>query len=154
MRALSRDVSVHEMWQLRKDGWSNYEISQKTGCAEATVRKYLGCQPKECRGSRIGQVVPQKKEAAVAKEKIKILFPITGIELKGKACGIKLDLVKIKCAIVNKCGEIQLDGRYLSDLISDLEMAKKALEQYGGENRSGVSRVPEKQEDPGGASGV
>lgn len=45
MRALSRDVSVHEMWQLRKDGWSNYEISQKIGCAEATVRKYLGCQP-------------------------------------------------------------------------------------------------------------
>ena len=85
MRALSRDVSVHEMWQLRKDGWSNYEISQKTGCAEATVRKYLGCQPKECRGSRNGQGVPQKKEAAVAKEEIKILFPITGIELKGKA---------------------------------------------------------------------
>lgn len=42
MRALNKDVSEHEMWQLRKDGWSNWEIAQKMGCSEQTVRRYLG----------------------------------------------------------------------------------------------------------------
>lgn len=49
MRALNKDVSEHEMWQLRKDGWSNWEIAQKLGCSEATIRRHLGRQPKECR---------------------------------------------------------------------------------------------------------
>ena len=41
-----------------------------------------------------------------------------------------------------KNGEIALDGRYIADLISDLAMAKKALEKYGGA-KNGVSGISE-----------
>ena len=151
MRALNKDVSEHEMWQLRKDGWSNWEIAQKLGCTEATIRRYLGRQPKECRGSRMGQVVPKKKEVVeIRKQEMQLDFPVTGIELKGKYYSIRLDLVKPKAVIINKNGEIALDGRYISDLISDLAMAKKALETYGGA-KDGVSGVSEKETDTGKA---
>lgn len=77
MRALNKDVSEHEMWQLRKDGWSNWEIAQKLGCSEATVRRYLGRQPKECRGSRGGQVVPKKKEVMeIPKQEMQLDFQV------------------------------------------------------------------------------
>lgn len=143
MRSLNKDVSEHEMWQLRKDGWSNWEIAQKMGCSEQTVRRYLGRQPAECRGSRIGQVAPKKKEVAeIPKQEMRADFPVTGIELKGMCCSIRLDLVKPKAVIINKNGEIALDGRYISDLISDLAMAKKALEKYGGA-KDGVSGISE-----------
>lgn len=143
MRPLNKDVSEHEMWQLRKDGWSNWEIAQKMGCSEQTVRRYLGRQPAECRGSRIGQVVPKKKDVVeIPKQEMRADFPVTGIELKGMCCSIRLDLVKPKAVIINKNGEISLDGRYISDLISDLAMAKKALEKYGGA-KDGVSGVSE-----------
>ena len=143
MRVLNKDVSEHEMWQLRKDGCSNWEIAQKLGCSEATIRRYLGRQPKECRGIRIGQVVPKKKEVMeIPKQEMQLDFPVTGIELKGKCCSIRLDLVKPKAVIINKNGEIALDGRYISDLISDLAMAKKALEKYGGA-KNGVSGISE-----------
>lgn len=152
MRSLNKDVSEHEMWQLRRDGWSNWEISQKLGCSEATIRRYLGRQPKECRGSRIGQIVPKKKEVVeIAKPEME--FPVTGIELKGKCCGIRLDLVKAKVVIINKNGEIALDGRYISDLISDLAMAKKALEKYGGA-KDGVSGISEAETDTCKAIGI
>ena len=121
MRALNKDVSEHEMWQLRRDGWSNWEIAQKLGCSEATIRRYLGRQPKEGRGSRVGQIVPKKKE--------------------------------VKVVIINKNGEISLDGRYISDLISDLAMAKKALEKYGGA-KNGVSGVSEAETDTCKAIGI
>ena len=141
MRTLNKDVSEHEMWLLRKDGWSNWEIAQKLGCSEQTIRRYLGRQPKECRGARVGQVVPKKKEVMeIPKQETQIDFPVTGIELKGKCCAIRLDLVKPKVVIINKHGEIALDGRYISDLISDLAMAKKALEKYGGA-KDGVSGI-------------
>lgn len=131
------------MWQLRKDGWSNWEIAQKLGCSEQTIRRYLGRQPKECRGARVGQVVPKKKEVVeIPKQEMQLDFPVTGIELKGKCCSIRMDLVKPKVAIINKNGEIALDGRYISDLISDLAMAKKALEKYGGA-KDGVSGISE-----------
>lgn len=143
MRSLTKDVSEHEMWQLRKDGWSNWEIAQKVGCSEQTVRRYLGRQPAECRGSRIGQVVPKKKEVVeIPKQEMRLDFPVTGIELKCVCCSIRLDLVKPKVVIINKNGEIALDGRYISDLISDLAMAKKALEKYGGA-KDGVSGISE-----------
>lgn len=143
MRSLNKDVSEHEMWQLRKDGWSNWEIAQKMGCSEQTIRRYLGRQPAECRGSRIGQVAPKKKEVAeIPKQEMRTDFPVTGIELKGMCCSIRLDLVKPKAVIINKNGEIALDGRYISDLISDLAMAKKALEKYGGA-KDGVSGISE-----------
>lgn len=143
MRSLNKDVSEHEMWQLRKDGWSNWEIAQKMGCSEQTIRRYLGRQPAECRGSRIGQVAPKKKEVAeIPKQEMRADFPVTGIELKGMCCSIRLDLVKPKAVIINKNGEIALDGRYISDLISDLAMAKKALEKYGGA-KDGVSGISE-----------
>lgn len=154
MRSLNKDVSEHEMWQLRKDGWSNWEISQKLGCSEATIRRYLGRQPKECRGSRMGHVVPKKKEVVeIPKQEMRIDFPVTGIELKGKCCAIRLDLVKPKAVIINKNGEIALDGRYISDLISDLAMAKKALEKYGGA-KNGVSGISETETDTGKAIGI
>ena len=154
MRRLNKDVSEHEMWQLRKDGWSNWEIAQKIGCSEQTVRRYLGRQPAGCRGSRIGQVVPKKKEVAeIPKQEMRIDFPVTGIELKGKCCSIRLDLVKPKAVIINKNGEIALDGRYISDLISDLAMAKKALEKYGGA-KDGVSGVSETETDTCKAIGI
>lgn len=143
MRSLTKDVSEHEMWQLRKDGWSNWEIAQKIGCSEKTVRRYLGRQPAECRGSRIGQVVPKKKEVVeIPKQEMRADFPVTGIELKGMCCSIRLDLVKPKVVIINKNGEIALDGRYIADLISDLAMAKKALEKYGGA-KNGVFGISE-----------
>ena len=152
MRALNKDVSEHEMWQLRKEGWSNWEIAQKLGCSEVTIRRYLGRQPKECRGSRVGQIVPKKKEV-VEFAKPEMEFPVTGIELKGKCCGIRLNLEKPKVVIINKNGEIALDGRYISDLISDLAMAKKALEKYGGE-KNGVSGVSEAETDTCKAIGI
>ena len=143
MRALNKDVSEHEMWQLRKDRWSNWEIAQKLGCSEQTIRRYLGRQPKECRGARVGQVVPKKKEAVeIAKQEMRADFPVTGIELKGTCCAIRLDLVKPKAVIINKNWELTLDDRYISDLISDLEIAKKVLEKYGGA-KNGVSGVSE-----------
>ena len=143
MRALNKDVSEHEMWQLRRDGWSNWEIAQKLGCSEQTIRRYLGRQPKSCRGAMVGQVVPKKKEAVeIAKPEMQLDFPVTGIELKWKCCAIRLDLVKPKVVIINKNGEISLDGRYISDLISDLAMAKKALEKYGGA-KNGVFGISE-----------
>lgn len=142
MRSLNKDVSEHEMWQLRKDGWSNWEIAQKMGCSEQTIRRYLGRQPAECRGSRIGQVAPKKEVAEIPKQEMRADFPVTGIELKGMCCSIRLDLVKPKAVIINKNGEIALDGRYISDLISDLAMAKKALEKYGGA-KDGVSGISE-----------
>lgn len=154
MRALNKDVSEHEMWQLRGDGWSNWEISQKQGCSEQTIRRYLGRQPKECRGSRIGQVVPKKKEVMkIPKQEMQLDFPVTGIELKGKCCAIRLDLVKPKAVIINKHGEIAIDGRYISDLISDLAMAKKALEKYGGA-KDGVFGISETETDTGKAIGI
>lgn len=142
MRALNKYVSEHEMWQLRKDGWSNWEIAQKMGCSEQTVRRYLGRQPAGCRGSRIGQVAPKKEVAEIPKQEMQLDFPVTGIELKGMCCSIRLDLVKPKAVIINKNGEIALDGRYISDLISDPAMAKKALEKYGGA-KDGVSGISE-----------
>lgn len=142
MRALNKYVSEHEMWQLRKDGWSNWEIAQKLGCSEQTIRRYLGRQPAGCRGSRIGQVAPKKEVAEIPKQEMRADFPVTGIELKGMCCSIRLDLVKPKVVIINKNGEIALDGRYISDLISDLAMAKKALEKYGGA-KDGVSGISE-----------
>ena len=154
MRELNKDVSEHEMWQLRKDGWSNWEIAQKLGCSEQTIRRYLGRQPKSCRGARVGQVVPKKKEAVeIAKQEMQLDFPVTGIELKGKCCAIRLDLVKPKVVIINKNGEISLDGRYISDLISDLAMAKKALEKYGGA-KNGVFGVSEAETDTCKAIGI
>lgn len=143
MRALNKDVSEHEMWQLRRDGRSNWEIAQKLGCSEQTIWRYLGRQPKSCRGARVGQVVPKKKEVMeIPKQEMQLDFPVTGIELKGTCCTIRLDLVKPKAVVINKHGEIALDGRYISDLISDLAMAKKALEKYGGA-KNGVYGVSE-----------
>ena len=130
------------MWQLRKDGWSNWEIAQKMGCSEQTVRRYLGRQPAGCRGNRIGQVAPKKEVAEIPKQEMRADFPVTWIELKGMCCSIRLDLVKPKAVIINKNGEIALDGRYISDLIYDLAMAKKALEKYGGA-KDGVSGISE-----------
>lgn len=87
--------------------------------------------------------MPKKKEAVeIAKPEMQLDFPVTGIELKGKCCAIRLNLVKPKAVIINKNGEIALYGRYISDLISDLAMAKKALEKYGGA-KNGVSGVSE-----------
>lgn len=109
MRALNKDVSEHEMWQLRKDGWSNWEIAQKLGCSEATVRRYLGRQPKECRGSRVGQVVPKKKEVMeIPKQEMQLDFPVTGIELKGKCCAIRLNLVKPRRLSSTRTGRFPL----------------------------------------------
>lgn len=87
--------------------------------------------------------MPKKKEAVeIAKPEMQLDFPVTGIELKGKCCAIRLNLVNPKVVIINKNGEISLDGRYISDLISDLAMAKKALEKYGGA-KNGVFGISE-----------
>lgn len=47
MRGLIKDVSIAELEQLRKDGYSNREIAECLDVTEPTIYRYLGRNPKE-----------------------------------------------------------------------------------------------------------
>ena len=92
---------------------------------------------------------------------------MTGTEYQQKAMRTAQGLTEwdlLQNGVMGLCGEAgecidlvkkyRFQGhRYISDLISDLAMAKKALEKYGGA-KDGVSGISETETDTGKAIGI
>lgn len=132
MKALSKDITKHEMQHLREEGWSNYEIAEKLGCCYATVLKYIGTQPKGVRGDRL-YTVPKKVEYVVKqKETQEDIMDVREMTVKGKSVSIKANFENEKVTFKNGYGEITIPMQYLDNLLDDVLTAKRMGAKFGG----------------------
>lgn len=132
MKALSKDITKHEMQHLREEGWSNYEIAEKLGCCYATVLKYIGTQPKGVRGDRL-YTVPKKVEYATAEKEIQeVVMNVQEMTVKEKSVSIKANFENEKVTFLNSYGEITIPMQYLDSLLDDVQTAKRMGAKFGG----------------------
>lgn len=122
MRGLIKDVSIAELEQLRKEGYSNREIAECLDVTEPTIYRYLGRNPKEI-VSRVRSEAWRKKhgEPCEGPKPVKLKAPapeqpaepqtavlsVQGrtIDLEGVVCSYTIFAGKEPCRVMISKGE-------------------------------------------------
>lgn len=119
-RKLTDDVSMDELLQMRQDGMSNQEISNRLGVSNTTIYNYLGRQPAGMRYSRMkvdAPALPAKQNEEKPAQASR-LAPCSQV-WEGKACRLEVDYIDGYISISPDTGDTWgLDD--LPDIISDL----------------------------------
>ena len=68
---ITEEISINEMRQLRADGLSNKEITERLEICYPTVLKYLGKQPKGLRTERRCNIPAAQPEEAISVNRLK-----------------------------------------------------------------------------------
>lgn len=134
------DVTIDEMLQMREQGMGNQDIADALGTTVATVRKYIGNQPKELYKARGGYHPPKpKKEPEPEPSTAFLVVQNREIELHGLQGKYMVDC-KGRSVLV----DINIFGEQTFTLsLDDVESIAEKLTGFVGELKAIARKVDE-----------